>query len=57
MNQLFLLGAMVCALGMMTACKSDNKNNENNVFDKPREEELAIIPRRENVGAKKPTII
>ena len=25
-----MLGAMVCALGMMTACKSDNKNNENN---------------------------
>ena len=57
MKKLFYLGAMVCALGMMTACKSDNKNNENNVFDKPREEELAIIPRRENVGAKKPTII
>ena len=29
MKKLFLLGAMVCALGVMTACKSDNKNNEN----------------------------
>ena len=27
MKKIFLLGAMVCALGMMTACKSDNKNN------------------------------
>ena len=28
MKKLFLLGAIVCALGMMTACKSDNKNND-----------------------------
>ena len=27
MKKIFLFGAMVCALGMMTACKSDNKNN------------------------------
>ena len=27
-----------------------------NVFDKPRADELARMPRRENVGAKKPTI-
>ena len=28
MKKLYLLGAMVCAFGMMTACKSDNKNND-----------------------------
>ena len=31
MKKIFLLGAMVCALGIMTACKSDNKNTENNM--------------------------
>ena len=29
MKKVFLIGAMVCALGMTTACKSDNKNDYN----------------------------
>ena len=30
MKQLFLLGAMVCTLGMMTACKSGTANENTN---------------------------
>ena len=29
MKKVFLLGAMVCALGMMTACKSGTTNDNN----------------------------
>lgn len=49
MKKLFLLGAMVCALGMMTACKSgtaDKNTNDTTTTSEQLAETNATIPTR-----------
>ena len=48
MKKIFLLGAMVCALGMMTACKSGTA--EEAVVEPPFEDTIPIIFETETVS-------
>ena len=50
MKKLFLLGAMVCALGMMTACKSGTMDKTTSGTSKPAD--VSLIGEWETVSAE-----